>query len=105
MATELNVGQTLQLSVAFLDQHGQPMATQPSPDAPPTWSQSSPPTATLTPSPDALSATETAVAAGSDVVSLSLLVGGHEFSATLDVTVNPEAQVLTSIEIVPGAVA
>jgi uncharacterized protein GlcG (DUF336 family) len=104
MATELNVGQTLQLSVAFLDQHGQPMTTQPSPDATPAWSQSSSPTATLAPSSDGLTAIEAAIAQGADTVSLTLAVGGHEFSATLEVTVNSEPQVLTSIEIVPGAV-
>lgn len=103
MATTDTVGQTLPLSIQFLDQHGQPMATAPTPDAAPAWTNSTPATETLTVAADGLSATALAVAAGIDTISVSLAVGGQSFSASLAVTVAPEPQVLTSIEIVAGA--
>lgn len=95
----ITVGQTATLSIVYLDQHGAPMLVPPVPDSPPTWTQTTPATATLTPSGDGTSATEVALAAGSDTVSLSVLVSGKTFSASLPVTVSAEAQVLTSVDI------
>jgi len=43
----------------------------------------------------------TTVAQGSDTISLSLAVGGKSFSASLDVAVGAEPQVLTAVAIAP----
>lgn len=104
MATEINVGQTLPLSIRYLDTTGQPMGTPPTPDAPPAWTQTTSADDTLTPATDGLSATALGLEAGSDVVNLTLAVGGVSFTATLDVTINAvvPVQTLGSIEIVAG---
>ncbi|MES2137587.1 MAG: hypothetical protein V4502_11085 [Pseudomonadota bacterium] len=104
MATTIKVGQTLPLSIEFLDQDGKPMATAPVPDAAPAWAQTTPATESLTAAPDGMSASTVGVAAGGDTVHLNLSVGGQAFSATLDVTVEAVApsQTLTSIGIVAG---
>lgn len=104
MASTIKVGQTLPLSIEFLDQDGNPMMPTPAPDAPPTWQQTSPATESLTAALDGLTASTTGVAAGGDTVHLNLTVGGIPFSATLDVTVEAVApsQTLTSISIVVG---
>lgn len=99
MAQTLNVGQTDELSIVFLDQNGQPMATSPTVDAPPGWSNTDSATDSITVSADGLTATLTALAAGTDSVNLTLAVQGKSFSASLDVTVVPAPQVLTSVEI------
>jgi hypothetical protein len=104
MAVTLSVGHKLNLAIAFLDQHGNPLLTPPTPDAKPTWTDTTPATETLAVDASGLTATGTPIAAGTDTISLSLLVGGKPFTATLDVTVTPEAQVLTSIDIVPTVV-
>lgn len=103
MATTDTVGQTLPLSIQYLDQHGQPMQTVPTPDAPPSWSNTTPATETLTVAADGLTATALAVAAGTDTINLSLAVGGQTFTASLAVTVAAQPQVLTSIEVVASA--
>lgn len=102
MATTLTLGQSLPLSIAFLDQNGQPMAPTPAPDSPPAWTSSG---NDLTVAPDGLSAVLKPTAAGADTVTLSVTVGGKTFSATLAVTVAPIPQVLTSVEIVAGTPA
>ena len=103
MATTDTVGQTLPLSLVYLDQNGAPMATPPTPDSPPSWSDTTPATETLTVAPDGMTATALAVAAGTDTVGVTVVVGGKTFSASLAVTVTPAPQVLTSVEIVAGA--
>lgn len=95
----VSIGHTVACSLIFLDQSGNPMLTTPVPDAPPTWSDTTPATGTLTPSPDGLTANEVALAAGSDTISVSLAVGGVSFSASVGVVVSPAAQVLTSVQI------
>ncbi len=103
MASTQNVGQTTSFSIAYMDQNGQPMVPTPAPDAPPAWSQSTPATETLTAAADGNTASALGLAAGSDTVQVTVLVGGVSFSATIDMTVNavaPPAQVLTSIAIV-----
>jgi hypothetical protein len=105
MATELKVGQTLPLSIEYLDQHGSPMVPSPVLDGPPQWANNTPATATLTGSADGLTASTLGVAAGTDTVRVTLMAGGQQFAATLDVTVVAvePAQTLTSIGIVAGA--
>lgn len=106
MATQLNIGQTLPLSIRYLDQDGRSMPA-PTPDAPPAWANSSPGIESLTAAPDGSSASAMGVSAGSDTIQVQLSVDGKPFTATLDVTVNgvSPTQTLTSIEIVPGTPA
>lgn len=99
MAVTLSVGHTLNMSIQFLDQNGNPMLTPPTPDSPPSWSDTTSATETLAPAANGLSCVGTPIAAGSDVVNLSVVVGGQTFSATLDVTVDAAPQVLTSVAI------
>lgn len=99
MATTLSVGHKLNMSIGFFDQHGNPMLTAPTPDTPPAWSNTTPATESIAPSADGLTCVGTPVAAGSDTVNLIVTVGGNNFSASLDVTVTAEAQVLTSVAI------
>ena len=101
MAVSLNVGQSLPLSIEFLDQNGQPMATAPTTDAAPAWSNTTPAVESLVAAPGGLTAQAVALAGGTDTIHLNLSVGGVAFSATLDVTV-VASQILTSIRIVPG---
>jgi hypothetical protein len=97
----LTVGHTATLGIEYLDQNGNPMLTAPVPDSPPTWTNnpSAPGVDTFTPSPDGTSATLVADAAGSDSVSLSVIVGSQTFPASLAITISAEAQVLTSVAI------
>lgn len=104
MATEIKVGQTLPLSIRYLDQNGREMAATPIPDAPPAWGNSSPAVETLTAAPDGATASAFGLAAGSDTIRVQLAVNGIAFTATLDVTVAEvvPTQTLTSVEIVAG---
>ena len=105
MATQFTVGQTLPMTIAFLDQNGHAMAVPSVPDAPPVWTNSDDAAATLAPAADGMSANVLGVAAGNDTVSLALSVGGMAFSATIDLAVAAVVQTLTSIAIVPGTPA
>jgi hypothetical protein len=100
MSLTMSVSQTDALSIAYLDQNGKPMATPPTPDSAPTWSDTTPATETLTVADGGLTAELAALEAGTDTVNLTVVVAGQTFTAQLDVTV--EGQVLTSVEIVPG---
>jgi hypothetical protein len=102
MSTVLTIGHKLNLSIAYLDQNGNPMLVTPALDANPVWANSDAGVETLSVSGDGLSATGTPVAPGNDTVSLSVTAGGQTFSAILAVEVDPAPQVLTSIEIVPS---
>ena len=104
MSTIVTVGHTLNMAIAFLDQHGNPMLTTPTPDATPTWTNTTPATETIAPAANGLTCIGTPVAPGNDSVSLTLAVGGVSFSATLAVEVDAAPQVLTSIAIVPTVV-
>jgi hypothetical protein len=91
------------MSIVYLDQNGNSMLTTPRADAAPTWSNTTPATETLKPSADGLTCEADAVAAGSDVVSLSISVGGAAFAASLSVTVEAAPQILTSVQIAATA--
>jgi hypothetical protein len=95
----LSIGHAAALSLVYLDQNGNPMQAPQTPDAPPTWADDTPATGTLVVGPGGLTATETAVAAGNDNVSVSLAVGGVQFKASLGIVVSPAPQILTSVEI------
>lgn len=104
MATVVKVGQKLPLSIQYLDSSGQPLTAPPTLDGPPSWANTTPATETLTAAPDGMTAEAAALAAGSDTVRVQLSVGGQQFTATLDVTVQSVAppQTVASIAIVAG---
>lgn len=95
----VSIGHTVNCSIVFLDQSGNPMLITPTPDAPPTWTDTTPATGTLTTVPGGLTATELAVAAGGDTITVSLAVAGVNFTASVPVIVSPAPQTLTSIQI------
>ena len=99
MAVTLAVGHTLNMSLTFLDQNGNPMLTTPTPDAAPTWSDTTAATETLAPAASGLTCVGTPIAPGTDTVTVTLAVGGVAFTANLDVTVTAAPQVLTSVAI------
>lgn len=99
LTTTLNVGHKAALAIVFLDQNGNPMLTPQAADATPSWTHGSDTVDKLVPSADGLTCEVDATAEGSDVIGLSLSVGGKSFSATLNLNVTPEPQVLTSVAI------
>jgi hypothetical protein len=96
MATVVNVGHKVNLSVLFFDQNGNPMLTAPTPDSV-AWANSNAAAETLVSS--GTTAVATAIAPGTDQISLEVVVAGATFSATLAVEVDAAAQVLTSVSI------
>ena len=94
----LTVGHTASLAFVYLDQDGNPMLTAPVPDKAPEWTQSNASAATLTPSSDGVTASEKGIAAGTDVVTVSVVVDGVEFAAQGTFNVSAAPQKLTSIE-------
>lgn len=99
MAVTLTIGHTLNMSISFLDQHGNPMLTPPTLDNVPSWTDTTSSTETLSISASGLTCTGTPIAVGTDTVNLSLSSQGKTFTATVDVTVTAEPQVLTGIAI------
>ena len=99
MAVTVSVGHKVNMSLVFLDQNGNPMLTPPAPDSPPVWTDTTAATETIAPAADGLSCVGTAIATGGDTVSVTAVVAGASFAASLAVTVSPVAQVLTSIQI------
>lgn len=97
--TIVTVGHKLNLSLSFLDTNGNPMLAPLVLDAPPAWSDTNPAAETLAVAADGQSAVATTVAAGNDVISLSLAVGGKAFAATLAVEVDAAPQELGSVVI------
>lgn len=101
---QVNAGHSVDCSIVYLDQNGNPMLTAPASDSPPAWTNapSAPGIDTLTVSPDgssAVLATNAADAAGSDTVSLVVVVGGKSFAASLGIAISAAPQVLTSVAI------
>lgn len=99
MSVVATLGHTITCTIAYLDANGNPMLTPPAPDAPPAWTQTTPATETMAVSADGLTDVLTSVAAGTDVVGVTAVVGGATFTASLNVEVDPLPQVLTSIAI------
>lgn len=100
-AITVNVGHVVNCTIIYLDQNGNPMVTPPTPDTAPVWSDAPNPSgcASLVAAPGGLTATDSAVAVGTDVISLSVVVGGTTYTATQPVTIQAAPQVLTSVEI------
>ena len=101
VSTSITLGQSLPLSIAELDQFGNPMASFANPDSPPVWAG----TPNVVAAADGLTAVYKASAVGTETVGLTVTVAGQVFSASLDVVTNAAAQVLTSVQIVPGTPA
>jgi hypothetical protein len=93
----VSVGHTINFTLVYLDQLGNPMLVTPTPDAAPTWTDTTPATGTLTPGGN--TASEIAIAAGTDTVSVALAVATVAFTASIGVTVTAVPQVLTSVQI------
>jgi hypothetical protein len=93
----VTIGHTVSFTLVYLDQNGNPMLSTPVPDASPTWTDTTPATGTLTPSGN--TASELAVAVGSDTVNVALAVGGVAFTGTIDIAVQDVPQVLTKVAI------
>ena len=100
MASTLNIGHQLSLAVQVLDQNGNKMLVQPTFDAPPVWTNTTPATETVVADPTGLTAVGTPIAPGTDTISVSFSIGGVPFSSGLAVTVDPAPQVATSAAIV-----
>jgi hypothetical protein len=102
---QVNAGHSVDCTIEYLDQNGNPMLTTPTPDSPPTWTNAPAPAGidTLTVSPDGSSAVLATAAVdatgGTDTVSLSVIVGGKTFAATLGVAISAAPQVLTAVAI------
>jgi hypothetical protein len=103
--TPVTAGHKVSYAIAFFDANGNPMLATPTPDAAPTWNEapSAPGIDTFTVDPSGLTAvvqTNPADAASSDVISVSVAVGGHTFAATDTVQISVAPQVLSSIGLV-----
>jgi len=101
MNVKLSLGHSLTAAISFLDQHGNPMLSPVVPDDVPVWQNMDAGVEKLTSSADGMNATAEPVAAGVDTINVKVTVGEVLFTATLDVEVVPEPQVLTSIAITP----
>ena len=99
MTILVTMGQTLNMKLTVLDQHGNPMAGAVAFDTAPGWTNSNPEVETVTAAPDGQSAVGAPGAPGSDTVTVNASIGGQVLSAILNVVVNPEVQVATSIRI------
>jgi hypothetical protein len=99
----VSVGHTVTNVIQYFDQNGNPMVTTPTPDSPPAWTDTgsamSPPIDTLSVSTDGNTATVTPSAAGTDNLSVVVVVGGASFNASVEIDISAAAQVLTSIGI------
>jgi len=104
--TTINVGHQDTMTIQYLDQNGNPLLTTPTPDSAPTWTNAPTPSGddTLSVAQGGNSAVLAAVAAGTDLVTLTVVVGGKTFSATDAITITPAPQVLTSVAIVDSVV-
>ncbi len=103
--TPVTAGHKVTYAIAYLDKVGNPMLTPPTLDGPPSWSeaQSAPGIDTLTVAPDGNSAvvqTNPGDAASTDIVSVSVAVGGVTFNASDVVTISVAPQELGSIALV-----
>jgi hypothetical protein len=94
-------GHTVNMTLQFVDTSGNPMLTQPTPDAAPTWTDTPVPAGidTLTVAPGGLTATLVTTAVGADTVTLVAIVGGVSYTGTLGVTIAALPQVLGGVQI------
>jgi hypothetical protein len=102
----VNVGHVVNMALVALDQNGNPMLTQPTPDSTPTWTDAPAPAgaATLVVAANGLTAVDTAVEVGTDTVNATAIVSGVTYTATLPITISAVPQTLTSYEITAAVV-
>ena len=103
MTESLIVGQTMAMVIQGVDQYGNPFAL-PAPDSAPSWSlgpQATPVVDSLVVAGDGLSAVDTALAPGADVVNVTAIYSGRSFSGSLALSVAQAPPVLSGIAIVP----
>ena len=104
MSTSVTVGHVIDFSILYVDTAGNPMLTPVTPDSPPVWTNVPSAADTFAASADGTTAVLTAVAAGSDTVGLTVIVGGVTYTASDLVTVNAAPQVLGGVQIVATVV-
>jgi len=102
----MTIGHVDNMSLEYLDTDGNPMLVTPVPDAPPTWVDNSatPGAATLVVAASGLTATETAVAAGTSTGTMTFTVGGVAFTDTWTLTITAAVQQLGAVKIVHNVV-
>lgn len=101
-AQTLPVGHVINCALVVKDSLGAVIASPPAFDAPPVWSNTAPTVDSLVAAATGLTAVDTALAAGSDTVTVTGSFSGVAMTATMPVTVT--AQVPASIDIVPTVV-
>lgn len=99
----VTVGHTVTNVLQYFDANGNPMLVTPTPDTPNVWTDSgsaaSPPIDTEAVSTDGNTQTVKATAAGTDLVGVTVVVGGKTFAGSVEIDISPAPQVLTSIGI------
>ena len=97
----VNVGHSVDSSIIYLDQNGNPMLTPVTPDSPPTWTNAPNPAGidTLTVSADGSTSVLAATAVGTDTLTLTVVVGGKTFTASEQITISAAPQVLSGVQI------
>lgn len=95
----VTVGHTVEVTITVVDQHGNPMQTQPAFDAPPAWTGGlgSPPVDTITVSADGTTLDADVINPGTDSITCAAVVGGQTFSASVQINASPEPQVASGI--------
>lgn len=101
MATSIHIDNQLPLSVAFIDSAGNPIMPAPTPDTLPVWVITDTTVATVTASTDGLTAiVNPLLVGGSTTITLTVVIGGTTFNATLDIVI--VAGAVASVQIVAG---
>jgi hypothetical protein len=103
--TDVVVGHQIINTIVYLDQNGAPMLVNPVPDVAPVWGNLAAPTIdTMSISADGSTDTVSAVGAGVDTLSVSVVVGGNVFTAVEQISISAAPQVLSSVAIMPVVV-
>lgn len=104
--TTVTVGHQIDYSFIYVDTNGNPMLTPVTPDLPPVWADvpATPPVDTFTPSVDGTTAVLMATGAGTDSVTVTVIVSGVTYTASDAVTISAAPQVLGGVQIVATVV-
>lgn len=86
---DLRLDQTDALSLSGRDSKGNRVV--PVFDAPPVWTNSNDAAATIAPSADGAECVVSPAALGATTVGVTAIIGGHTYTSSLDITVNPGA--------------
>lgn len=96
---DVTVGHQIECTLIYLDTNGNPMQTAPTPDSPPAWTSTGDPTDKLNVSSDGLVCDIDTLAAGSDTLNVTVVIGGTSYTASLPFTVGDAPQELGSVAI------